>query len=93
MAFYSLASLTQERYSSAWPDRVGAKVIERDADGISKVVWCGHTYTRRTGQDKKKGVAIWYSRSTGQSEYGQLITFAAEPLSEYVSLALSKLRR
>lgn len=79
-------------YRSAWPDRIAAKVIATDADGIAKVVWCGHTYTRRTGSDKKKGTAIWYSRSTGPNEYGRLITFAdtfpAEPLPEYVKLAL-----
>ena len=79
-------------YTSAWPERIAAKVIATDADGVAKVVWCGHTYTRRTGSDKKKGTAIWFSRSTGQNEYGRLITFTdtypAEPLPEYVKLAL-----
>lgn len=80
-------------YRAPWPQRICATVIERDEHGPTKVVWCGHSYTRRTG-DKKYGAAIWFSRSVGNGEYGRLITFRdtdpAEPLPEYVKIQLSQ---
>jgi DdrB-like protein len=78
--------------------KIGAIVIDTDTHGATKVSWCGHLYTRRSGENKKFGAAIWFSRSNGKSEgdettYLKLITFknsaSAEPLPSYVIQALS----
>ncbi len=77
--------------------KIGAGVIERDDNGATKVLWCGHIYTRRSGENRKYGAAIWFSRATGKNEddentYVKLITFKdsapAEPLPDYVSREL-----
>jgi hypothetical protein len=79
-----------------WPDRIGAAVLHSDQHGPTKVVWCGHTYTRRTGNDRKYGTAIWFSRGIGNKQYARLITFSdsahAEALPAYVIEALEAYR-
>jgi hypothetical protein len=80
-------------YRTPWPDRIHATVIARDDDGPTKVVWCGHTYTRRTGA-QKYGAAIWFSRGIRGSDkdFARLITFSdgtpAEPLPQYIKNVL-----
>lgn len=78
--------------------KIGATVVESDRHGATKIVWCGHVYTRRAGASQKLGAAIWFSRANGKGEgdeaqYLRLITFkdspAAEPLPDYV---VNKLR-
>jgi hypothetical protein len=85
--------LPLKAYKSQWPDRIGAIVLESDDHGPSKVVWCGHTYTRRTGAPKY-GPQIWFSRGLGNDEYARLITFGdtspAEALPAHVLKELSK---
>jgi hypothetical protein len=77
--------------------KIGATVVSTDNYGATKVSWCGHIYTRRSGENRKFGAAIWFSRSNGKSEgdetnYLKLITFKnsanAEPLPDYVIQAL-----
>jgi DdrB-like protein len=77
--------------------KMGATVVSSDAHGATKVSWCGHVYLRRSGENKKFGAAIWFSRSNGKGEgeethYLKLITFKdsanAEPLPSYVAEAL-----
>lgn len=86
-------------YKNEWVKAIGATAIASDQYGPAIVSWCGHTYTRRCGQNKTYGAAIWFSRATGKKEdgsniYARLITFAgsaateAEPLPEYVVRAL-----
>jgi hypothetical protein len=73
--------------------KIGATAIAQDAYGATKVAWCGHVYTRRSGENKKFGAAIWFSRANGKGEgdentYLKLISFRdgaeAEPLPDYV---------
>jgi hypothetical protein len=73
--------------------KIGAAIVSKDQHGATKVVWCGHVYTRRSGENKKFGAAIWFSRANGKSEadetsYAKLITFKdsaeAESLPDYV---------
>lgn len=82
---------------SAFPnfdwDKIGAAVVERDRYGAAAVTWGGHTYIRRSPQNKF-GEAIWFSRCTGKGETGEnvyerLITFkrhkqCASPVPERV---------
>lgn len=77
--------------------KIAATVVSSDAHGATKVSWCGHIYTRRSGENKKFGAAIWFSRPNGKGEgdetnYLKLITFKntanAEPLPDYVVQAL-----
>jgi hypothetical protein len=86
-------------YTNGWPQAINAFVVAEDNLGPTVVSWMGHIYTRRCGENKKYGAAIWFSRSTGKGEngeidYARLITFAddakpqAEPMPEYVVRAL-----
>lgn len=84
-------------YSQFDWSKIGATVISRDNFGATAVSWCGHIYTRRSGENRKFGAAIWFSRPNGTDEsgetaYARLITFKqlpkAEPLPEYVAAAL-----
>lgn len=86
-------------YANGWTEAIGASVIARDEYGPTVVGWCGHAYTRRCGENKKYGVAIWFSRaagkgSDGETRYLRLITFkenpvpTAEELPDYVKRAL-----
>lgn len=85
-------------YKSFDWSKIGATVLAADRHGATKVAWCGHTYIRRAGENKKFGVAIWFSRGNGRGEDGEasyvrLITFKtgeaqAEPLPDYVVRAL-----
>jgi DdrB-like protein len=78
--------------------KIGATIISEDRHGATQVAWCGHIYTRRAGENKKFGAAIWFSRPNGKGEgdeatYAKLITFKraaaqAEPLPDYVVQAL-----
>lgn len=82
---------------SAFPnfdwDMIGAAVTQRDRYGAAAVTWGGHTYIRRSPQNKF-GDAVWFSRCTGKGETGEnvyvrLITFKrhlskAEPVPERV---------
>jgi len=80
--------------------KIGATVVSHDAHGATKVVWCGHVYTRRSGENRKFGATIWFSRSTGKGDndethYLKLITFKdaadAETLPDYVVKCLKQL--
>lgn len=80
-------------YSAFDWSKIGATVVSKDAHGATKVAWCGHLFTRRSGENKKFGAAIWFSRANGKGEgdetsYLKLITFkdsaGAEPLPDYV---------
>jgi hypothetical protein len=73
--------------------QIGATVLNQDQHGVTKVVWCGHVYTRRSGTNSRFGAAIWFSRANGKGDgdetnYLKLITFKdssdAEPLPDYV---------
>ena len=84
-------------YSTFDWSKIGGTVVSQDRHGATKVVWCGHIYTRRSGENKKFGAAIWFSRANGKSEgdetnYLKLITFKdsaeAEPLPDYVAQRL-----
>jgi hypothetical protein len=86
-------------YRNGWVAAIGANVIDKDEFGPTVVSWCGHTYVRRCGENKKYGAAIWFSRPAGKSEAGEvtyvrLITFKkdimpkAEPLPDYIKQAL-----
>jgi hypothetical protein len=78
--------------------KIGAVVTNQDQVGATHVIWCGHTYVRRSGENKKYGAAIWFSRGNGKGEDGEaayvrLITFRdneskVEPLPDYVIRAL-----
>ena len=77
--------------------KIGATAISHDEHGATKVVWCGHVYTRRSGENRKYGAAIWFSRANGKGEgdetnYLKLITFKdsaeAESLPDYVVRSL-----
>ena len=77
--------------------RIGATVVSQDQHGTTKVAWCGHIYTRRAGENKKFGAAIWFSRAVGgedETNYLRLITFKdsaeAEPLPEYIAKVVLK---
>lgn len=76
---------------------IGAEVIGRDRQGVSRVNWFGKMFTRRSGAGKF-GQAIWFSRCTGEDEsgrkvYARLITFKdygqAEPVPEQVAEAVN----
>lgn len=86
-------------YPSFKWDSIGAIVLDSDRHGATKVSWCGHLYTRRAGENKKYGAAIWFSRGNGKTEDGEtnyirLITFRIIPrieiegLPEYVIRAM-----
>ncbi|MBE9157880.1 hypothetical protein IQ265_13750 [Nodosilinea sp. LEGE 06152] len=86
-------------YKNGWVKAIGGYEVARDQHGPTKVFWMGHHYTRRAGQNKKYGAAIWFSRAMGKGEgdtvaYGRLITFAADAdadadeLPDYVVKAL-----
>ena len=84
-------------YKSDWLTAIGAKAIARDECGPTSVVWNGHIYIRRSGDNRKYGAAVWFSRAVGSDEngstqYARLITFKdlakAEPLPDYVINAL-----
>lgn len=72
---------------------IGASVVHSDRYGAAAVTYCGHTYIRRSPQNKF-GEAIWFSRCTGKGEngenaYSRLITFkniskSVEPIPERV---------
>ena len=74
-------------------ESIGALVMERDRFGVAAVSWAGHTYIRRSPQNKF-GEAKEFSRCTGKDENGEnayqrLITFKrrssiAEPVPERV---------
>jgi DdrB-like protein len=78
--------------------KIGATVVSTDTHGATKVVWCGHIYTRRSGENKKFGAAIWFSRPNGkdgdETNYLKLISFKnlapAETLPDYVVQALKQ---
>lgn len=86
---YDLAAFPSFNWES-----IGATVTSGDRYGAAAVTWGGHTYIRRSPQNKFES-AIWFSRSTGKGENGEnvyqrLITFKkgsskAEPLPERVS--------
>lgn len=91
-------------YKNGWVAQIGGSVVSSDEHGPTVVAWMGHCYTRRAGENKKFGTAIWFSRSMGKNEagetnYARLITFAdgitpaAEPLPDYVAQALAKATR
>ena len=70
-------------YKNGWVKAIGAFEVAKDQHGPTKVFWMGHHYTRRSGQNKTYGAAIWFSRATGKdaagnNEYARLITFAAD---------------
>lgn len=90
-------------YKNGWVAQIGGTEISRDEHGPTVVAWMGHCYTRRAGENKKFGTAIWFSRAMGKNEagetnYARLITFAdgatptAEPLPDYVAQALNRAR-
>ncbi len=70
---------------------IGAKILDRDTDGVSAVSWQGKIYKRRSPENKF-APAIWFSRKQG-NDYYKLITFktieAAEPLSRKVLAKIS----
>jgi hypothetical protein len=78
--------------------KLGATVLSSDQHGATQISWCGHVYSRRAGENKKFGAAIWFSRGNGRGEDGEasyvrLITFKnsevrVEPLPDYVARAL-----
>ena len=91
-------------YQNGWPDAINAFVVANDEWGPTAVSWMGHIYTRRCGENKKYGAAIWFSRSTGKGEdgevgYARLITFSddakpeASTMPEYVCNALKAVQR
>lgn len=74
--------------------QIGATVVQSDEHGATLVAWMGHIYTRRSGENKKYGAAVWFSRANGSTDdgetaYARLITFKAlpkaEPLPDYVT--------
>ncbi|MBD0269397.1 single-stranded DNA-binding protein [Pseudanabaena sp. FACHB-2040] len=84
-----------------WPQAIGAIPTRKDRHGPTVLWWMGHYYTRRSGENKKFGAAIWFSRSAGadaegNARYIRLITFSdapmpdAEDLPDYVVSALKK---
>ena len=91
-------------YRNGWVAQINGSVVSSDAHGPTVVAWMGHCYTRRAGENKKFGAAIWFSRSVGKNEAGEtnyvrLITFSdgatptAEPLPSYVADALERTTR
>jgi hypothetical protein len=84
-------------YSKFEWSKIGASVVTKDEHGATSVSWCGHIYVRRSGDNRRYGASIWFSRSAGKGDddepqYLRLITFKdgakAEPLPEYVANAL-----
>lgn len=74
-------------YKGEWVRAIGAYEVSRDQHGPTKVFWMGHHYTRRCGDNKNYGAAIWFSKAVGKGEgntvaYARLITFAAEAEAE-----------
>jgi hypothetical protein len=104
LALKAIASQTPpnwQRPLKAYPNfdwsKIGATIVNSDNYGATKVAWFGHIYTRRSGENKKFGAAIWFSRANGKSEgeetnYLKLISFKdsaeAEPLPDYVIRAM-----
>ncbi|HEY9646853.1 MAG TPA: single-stranded DNA-binding protein [Chroococcidiopsis sp.] len=88
-------------YSKFKWERIGATIYATDQDGVSAVLWAGHVYIRRSGENKRYGAAIWFSRGAGKDDDGEtnyvrLCTFrnggevSAEPLPDYVKRELTK---
>ena len=80
----NLRRLLGEYPSFDWGE-IGAKVLSADEYGATAVAWGGHTFVRRT--NPKFGAEVWFSRSTGRGEdgeisYERLITFAEPPEAE-----------
>jgi DdrB-like protein len=88
-------------YSNFDWGKIGAKALEHDRHGATKVLWAGHIYLRRAGENKKYGAALWFSRPNGKGEgdeatYVRLISFKdktaldsdVEPIPEYVARLL-----
>lgn len=83
-------------------DEIGAKVIQADSHGAAIVEWGGRQYMRRSPSNKYDP-AIWFSRSTGETDsegrtlYERLITFkdgvGIEPIPDRVNRAMSNGRR
>ncbi|MDJ0728249.1 MAG: single-stranded DNA-binding protein [Prochloraceae cyanobacterium] len=80
-----------EEYQDFDWNSIGAKILDRDSDGVSAVSWHGKIYKRRSPENKF-APAIWFSRKQG-NDYYKLITFktieAAEPLSRKVLAQIS----
>lgn len=87
-------------YTNGWPQAIDAYVLSSDQHGPTAVSWMGRVFTRRSGENKKYGAAIWFSAPNGKDaegnvNYERLITFSstefnAEDLPQYVEVALSK---
>lgn len=65
---------------------IDATVEYADSDGVATVIWRGHRYVRRSAENKFKP-AIWFSRSTGRDDegnvrYAKLATFSLRPKAE-----------
>jgi hypothetical protein len=65
---------------------IDATVEHSDPDGVATVIWRGHRYVRRSAANKFEP-AIWFSRSTGRDEegnvqYAKLVTFRLRPKAE-----------
>jgi hypothetical protein len=65
---------------------IEAKVEQEDRDGVATVLWRGHRYVRRSAANKFEP-AIWFSRSIGRDEegnvqYAKLVTFRLRPKAE-----------
>lgn len=69
-----------EEYSTFDWEAFGAKVVERDDDGVCLVEFKGEIYSRRSPQNKF-APAIWFSRSDGKDEDGN---------TKYVKLVIFK---
>jgi hypothetical protein len=76
---------------------IGATVLQSDPSGVAIVEWNGQQFTRRSPTNKF-GEAIWFSRSVGKDDegnvrYERLITFRkfgeVEPIPERVNRAIS----
>jgi hypothetical protein len=69
-----------EEYPTFDWEAFGAKVVERDDDGVCLVEFKGEIYSRRSPQNKF-APAIWFSRSDGKDEDGN---------TKYVKLVIFK---
>ncbi|NEO43185.1 MAG: hypothetical protein F6K55_03305 [Moorea sp. SIO4A3] len=49
---------------------IGAKVLQRDQNGASRVIWNNRVYTRRTNNkfDKSEYGRVWFSGSSGKKD-------------------------
>jgi hypothetical protein len=83
-------------FKKDWLTAIGAKAYSTDEYGPLIVDYHGMLYGRRSGSGKN-GLAIWYSRATGNASYQRLITFKdsaipqPEGLDRAVANALAKL--